>query len=157
MTADIRLHPDLQALIDDHWAFVLRLHQSNSLAPLAATMDLADAITGVALVEEKAPSDADKSTPDTAVGILTSQFIAAAQRGAIKASAIFFHGYNDRRAAPRPAENAADANCLVVFLDHRDGQAVAAIINYLQDSGGIWRYAAPSYHLKKPLVFGEKK
>lgn len=156
MAEDIQLHPDLQALIDDHWAFVLRLHQSNSLAPLATTMDPAGAITGAALVAEKAQFDTDKSTPDTAVGILTSQFIAAAQRGAIKASAIFFHGYNDRRAAPLPAENEADANCIVVFLDHRDGQAVAAIINYLQDSGGTWRYTAPSYHHKKPLIFGEK-
>lgn len=157
MPADIQLHPDLQALIDDHWAFVLRLHQGNSLAPLAATMDPAGAITGAALVAEPAQFDADTATPDTAVGLLTSQFIAAAQRGAIKASAIFFHGYNDRRAAPLPAENEADANCLVVFLDHRDGQAVVAVINYLQDSGGTWRYATPSYRRKKPLIFGEKK
>jgi len=157
MADDIQLHPDLQALIDDHWAFVLHLHQSNSLAPLAATMDLTGVITGAALVADKVQFDADKSTPDTAVGLLTSQFIAAAQHGAIKASAIFFHGYNDRRVAPLPAENEADANCLVVFLDHRDGQAVAAVINYLQDSGGTWRYAAPAYRCKKPLIFGEKK
>lgn len=157
MAEDIQLHPDLQALIDDHWDFVLRLHHSNSLAPLAATMDLAGEINGAALVLDQEKFDADKSTPDDAISILTGQFIAAAQRGEIKASAILFHGNNDRRSAPLPAEDVAAANCIVVFLDHRDGQAVAAIINYLQDSGGTWRYAAPVYHLKKPLIFGEKK
>lgn len=157
MAEDIQLHPDLQALIDDHWDFVLRLHHSNSLAPLAATMDLAGAITGAALLFDPENPPVKQATADEAVGILTQQFADAARRGEIRASAIFFHGYNDRRSAPLPAEDVADANCLVVFLDQRDGQAVAAIINYLQDSGGTWRYTAPAYHLKKSLIFGERK
>ncbi|SDR67312.1 hypothetical protein [Opitutus sp. GAS368] len=154
MAGDFTLHPDLQALLDDHLGFVQRLHASNSLAPLAATMDLAGGITGAALVADPEKLAADPGTPDDTIRLLTERFVAAAQRGEIKASAIFYHGSNDRRSAPLPAEYEADANCVVAFLDHRDGPAFAAIINYLQDSGGTWRYAAPVFIAKKPLIFG---
>jgi hypothetical protein len=153
MAEDIQLHPDLQALLDDHLHFAQVLHAKESLAPLAATMDPAGVITGAALVLDAEHHAADTTTANQAVGILTTRFIAAAQRSEIRASAIFFHGDNDRRSAPLPAADVANANCLVVFLDHRDGQAVAAIINYLRDSGGTWRYAAPDFVRKKPLIF----
>lgn len=154
MAADFQLHPDLQALLDDHLPFVQRLHAGNSLAPVAATMSLAGEINGAALVLDQAKFAADTGKPDDAIRFFTGQFIAAAGRGEIRASVIFFHGNNDRRSAPLPAEYEADANCLVAFLDHRDGPAFAAIINYLQDSGGTWRYAAPAFVAKKPLIFG---
>lgn len=119
-------------------------------------MDPAGEITGAALLHDRAKPELQNVTADAAIGILTQQFTAAAQGGGIRACAIFFHGSYDRRSAPQPAEYAADANCLVIFLDHRDGQAVVAVINYLKDSGGTWRYAAPELHPKKPLIFGEK-
>lgn len=148
------LHPDLQALLDEHLGFVQQLHASNSLAPVAATMDLAGGINGAALVIDRENSDAEPGTPDDAIRLLTERFIAAAQQGEIKASAIFFHGSYDRRSAPLPAEDEADANCVVALLDHRDGPAFAAIIHYLKDRGGTWRYAAPIFVPKKPLIFG---
>jgi hypothetical protein len=154
MDDSIELHADLQALLDDHLPFAQRLHAAQSLAPLAAQMAISGEIIGAAFTSENAGSD--NLTADDAIGLLTERFMAAAARGEIRASAIFFHGYDDGVHAPLPAQSEDEANCIVVFLDHRDGQAVAAVISYRRDADARWSYAAPFFKRKKPLIFGER-
>ena len=156
MAEEIQLHPDLQALVDDQFAFAGRLQALGSFAPLAASMNPAGEITGAALVTSEVAIDLSNLSADEGVGLLTRQFIDAAQRGEIKASAIFFHGHNDGGPAPRPAATEAEANCLVVFLDHRDGPAVAAVFNYRQATDGRWVYAPPFFIRKKAIVFAPR-
>lgn len=149
----MELHPDLSAILEDHFDFACRLHAVRSLAPLAASMADDGEINGTALLADEEEPAASDVTADDAIGIFTEKFVQAARAGAIRASAIFFHGYDSGEPPVLPAQDEDEANCIVALLDHRDGQAVYGVIGYARGADGEWVYAAPRFGLKRRLVF----
>jgi hypothetical protein len=152
MTADRPgVHADFQALIAHHFGFVRNLHAAGSLAPVAAVMTMDGRIEGAAFVNEEAGA-AESFSDDDAVRLLSEQFIAAARRGEIRATAIFCHLVN-RNHPEAPDAGEAELNCIAVLLDHRDGEARMAAFNYMKGADGTWRYGAPQVFDKRPVIF----
>lgn len=149
----MELHPDLSAILEDQFDFACRLHAVRSLAPLAASMADDGEINGTALLADEEDLAASEVTADDAIGIFTERFAQAARAGAIRASAIFFHGYDSGEPPVLPAQDEDEANCIVALLDHRDGQAVYGVIGYARGADGEWVYAAPRFGFKRPLIF----
>lgn len=130
------------------------LHLAGSLAPLAAFLDAKGEIDGMAFTSGDA--DTAEMTVEQAIDAFRHQFRALAPTGRIVATAIFYHGCHglgrgDAQVAA--ARNPEEADCIVARLDHDSGQAVTAVIQYVAEVGGAWRYAPVYYALRTPDIF----
>jgi len=148
------LEEELLALVNNQLNFLKSLHLSGSLAPLAAGMDRQGEINGLALTT-KDPA-ADERSVEDALNVFREKFQDAARQGELVACAIFYHGCHGPGKGAltvAPAQTIADADCIVVLLDHCDGQAIAGVIQYTESPDGGWRYAPAYYVPKPPAVF----
>lgn len=151
------IEEELLALVDDHLDFLKSLHLRESLAPLAAAMDLNGEINGLALTT-KDPGTDDKSVEET-IAFFAEKFKADACEKTLLACAIFYHGcHGAGRGAftVSPAQTIDSADCIVALLDHRDGQAVTCVIQYTRGAeatDGGWNYAPAYYAPKQPNIF----
>ena len=97
--------------------------------------------------------------PIASVLFIVRLFRAAAERGGIVASAIFFHGvYTTKEAAQLgilPAGIGEEPNCLVAVLDHRLAQARCVVLRYARDERGQWQLATPEHYPAFPSIFHE--
>lgn len=147
------IQEELLALVDDQRGLLLALHRHGSLAPVAASMDAKREISGLALTTKDAAAT-DGSVQGT-LDLFRDRFRADAPAGRIVACAVFYHGcHGPGRGFPQaaPAQQVAEADCIVARLDHDSGQAVTCVIQYAAGTGG-WVYAPAYYAMRTPDIF----
>ncbi len=146
---------DLLDLMNEQFRLLKNLHGDSPLMILAAVMDLEGKIHSFAGAH---PS---RKPSDETIESFWQQFRTAAGRNEIIACGVFFHGcHGPGRGAlsVSPANSEGDADCLVALLEHRQGQAVACVVQYTKSSGDWrWHYAPPYYVLKWPAIFVDER
>ncbi|MDZ4403297.1 tetratricopeptide/SEL1-like repeat protein [Prosthecobacter sp.] len=152
--SDGGINLDLVALVHDQLGLLKALHRKNSLAPLAATMDLNGEIHGFALTSDD--FGGVMPTVEEAVALFQQRFRAAARKDEIRACAVFYHGcrgagQDTLNFAPALSED--DAGCFVALVDHSNGQAYAGIVPYLRNWNEEWEYGPTFYHAREREIF----
>ncbi len=145
---------DLVALVHDQLELLKALHRKNSLAPLAAAMNLHGEIHGFALTSDAFGDN--QPTVEEAIALFQQQLRAAARRDEIRACAVFYHGCRGAgqdRLNLAPALSQDEAGCFVALVDHSNGQAYAGIVPYLRNWNEEWEYGPTFYHVREREIF----
>jgi hypothetical protein len=172
--SDCGTHPELMTLLESHMPLLQSLLESDSLAPVAATLKPSGEIQAHMLFNRDVwasqglqtdptdpvvlyPLGPAEETPEGAIRFFIDLFRAAADQGEIVATAIFFHGiYTTTRAAElgiMPAKIGEEPNCLIAMLDHRLSQTMSVVQRYARDARGEWQFAPATHHPAFPSIF----